>query len=391
MIDKENNNWFENAIIYQILIDRFAGYNPKKDWKKPKFIGGNIKGIIDALPYLKNLGITSLWISPFYKTSAYHGYHITDFYEVDPHFGTKKELKSLIDLSHQNNMKIIADFVPNHASRFHPFFQEAISEKNSRYKDWFYFTKWPSDYQCFLSVKELPKLNLKNPVTRNHIINAAKYWLSLGLDGYRLDHVLGPSNAFWKIFTQEIKRDYPHTVLIGEAWMQGITWKELKTIQIPWKRLKWLQKKPSDTVLRNYISLLDGVLDFTAQQLFQYYICQQNGSLSQLKTALQKHYETFPSDFLLPLFLDNHDMDRVLFQCNNHFHRLKKAAELQFSIQQPIIIYYGTEKGISQQKSVWSTPNHGDLLARKPMPWNDTKNNELYDFYRKLIKDRRFK
>ena len=72
MIDNRNSKWIENAIIYQILIDRFAGYNPKKDWKKPEFIGGNIKGIIDALPYLKNLGVTTLWISPFYKTSAYH-------------------------------------------------------------------------------------------------------------------------------------------------------------------------------------------------------------------------------------------------------------------------------------------------------------------------------
>jgi len=388
MIDNRNSKWIENAIIYQILIDRFAGYNPKKDWKKPEFIGGNIKGIIDALPYLKNLGVTTLWISPFYKTSAYHGYHITDFYEVDPHFGTKKQLKRLIDLTHQNNMTIIADFVPNHASRHHPFFQKAISKKKNQYKKWFYFTEWPDRYQCFLSVKELPKLNLQNPKTKNHIINAAKYWLSFGLDGYRIDHVIGPSNTFWKIFSQKIKEKYPKAVLFGEAWMQGITWKELKTIQIPWKRLKWLQKRPSDTVLHNYVSLLDGVLDFTAQQLFQYYMCKQNGSEAQLKKSLQTHYKKFPSDFSLPLFLDNHDMDRVLFQCNNHLDRLKKAAEIQFSIHQPIIIYYGTEQSISQQKSVWSTSDHGDILARKPMPWNNTDNNELYDFYRNLIKRR---
>ena len=390
MKDEKINKWFDRAIIYQILIDRFAGYDPKKDWTKPDFIGGNIKGIIDKLPYLKNLGVNTLWISPFYKTSAYHGYHITEFYESYPHFGTKKELKRLIDLSHQNNMHIIADFVPNHVSRLHPFFQKAISEKNSPYKKWFYFTKWPNQYHCFLSVNELPKLKLKNPETKNHIINAAKYWLSFGLDGYRLDHVIGPSNSFWKQFTHEIKKEYPSTWLIGEAWMQGIQWNELKTIQIPWKRLKWLRNRPLDSVLRNYIPFLDGVLDFTAQQLFQYHICQQHGSPKQLKKGLQHHYKKFPSDFSLPLFLDNHDMNRVLFQCGNQIQKLKKAAEIQFSIDQPIIMYYGTEQSITQKKSVWSTAHHGDLLARKPMPWQDIrKNDELYDFYRNLIKRRK--
>jgi glycosidase len=74
---RENDKWIKNAVIYQILIDRYAGYDKKKDWMKPQFIGGNIRGIIDKLPYLKNLGVNTLWLSPFYKTSAYHGYHIT--------------------------------------------------------------------------------------------------------------------------------------------------------------------------------------------------------------------------------------------------------------------------------------------------------------------------
>ncbi|MBS3778075.1 MAG: hypothetical protein KGY50_02140, partial [Candidatus Thermoplasmatota archaeon] len=370
----------------QILIDRFAGYNPKKDWNKPQFIGGNIKGIIDRLPYLKNLGVNTLWISPFYKTSEYHGYHVTNFYEVEPHFGNKMDLKRLINLSHQNNMKIIADFVPNHTSKHHPYFKEAQLDKNSKYVDWFHFTNWPNNYLCFLSEKELPKLNLKNPDTRKHIINAAKYWLAFGVDGYRLDHVIGPSNKFWNIFSKEIKTEFPDTILIGEAWMKGISWNELKTIQIPWKRLKWIRKHTSDNVLSNYKGLLDGVLDFTAQQLFQQHLCHQNPSPHKLKKALNNHYKKFPPDFFLPIFLDNHDMDRFLFQCKNNITLLKKAITIQFSIHQPKIIYYGTEQQISQQKSVWSTNNHGDLQARKPMPWTDkNEDNELYNFYRNII------
>ncbi len=385
MISNVDN--LKRSIIYQILIDRYAGYDSQKDWNKNQFIGGNIKGIIDSLPYLKNLGITIIWISPFYKTSAYHGYHITDFFEVEPQFGTKQELKRLIDLVHQNKMKIIADFVPNHVSHLHPFFIDAKKQKNSKYSDWFYFSNWPEDYKCFLSIKELPKLNLKNIDVKNHIINSAKYWLSFGLDGYRLDHVIGPSNKFWIEFYEEIKKQFPNAFLIGEAWMYGISWKELNTIQIPWKRMKWIRKKSSDDVLRNYIGLLDGVLDFTTQRFFQQF-AYNHYSETQLKKLIHQHYSKFQEHFLLPSFLDNHDMDRFLFQCRNNISLLKKAATIQFNLPQPVILYYGTEQGISQKKSIWSVNNHGDLLARKPMPWTHNKNNELFNFYRNLIHER---
>jgi len=379
----------KNAVIYQILIDRFAGYDETKDWLKPQFIGGNLKGIIDKLAYLKNLGVTTLWISPFYKTNAYHGYHITDFFEVDPHFGTKEDLKRLIQLVHDNNMSIIADFVPNHLSRFHPYFKDAVSSKHSKYHDWFYFTKWPDEYLSFLSIKDIPKINLTYDQARNHIIDAAKYWLSFGLDGFRLDHVIGPSNYFWKIFSKEIKTSYPRAVLIGEAWMQGISWHELKTIQIPLKKLKWLQKNHSDKTLRNYQNILDGVLDFTAQQLFHDFICLNKGSMNDLNKSLSKHFNSFKKDFLLPTFLDNHDMDRFLFRCNKDIGKLKQAARIQCSLTQPIIIYYGTELGLSQKHSMWTLKDHGDLFARKPMPWADINNeNELYYFYRNLFQKR---
>lgn len=389
---RNQKNWVNNAVIYQIVIDRFAGYDPTKDWKKPQFIGGNLTGIIDSLPYLKDLGVNAIWISPFYQTSAYHGYHITDFYKVDPHFGTKNDLKRLIDLIHQNDMCIIADFVPNHVSRFHPFFLDACTSKNSPYFNWFHFYKWPDDYLSFLSVKEIPKLNLNNNETKEYIINVAKYWLSFGLDGFRLDHVIGPSNSFWKKFSTEIKKSYPYSLLIGEAWMHGISWKELNTIQIPFKKLKWFRKQPLDRVLQNYVPLLDGVLDFTVQHYFQEYFCKENRSMNTMhkfKKNLTNHYLKFPPEFHLPIFLDNHDMDRFLFQCNNNTDQLKRAARVQFSLSQPIILYYGTEQRMIQTKSVWEIKNHGDLHVRMPMPWNNNnKDNELFYFYRNLIHKR---
>jgi len=376
--------WFTDAIVYHILIDRFAGFPSKNNWEKPLFLGGTLKGIISKLPYLQNLGVTTLWISPFYKTSAYHGYHITDFFQVDPHFGTLSDLKELINTCHEQDLHIIADFVPNHCSKEHPFFKEAQHDKDSPYSNWFYFTHWPDDYLSFLSIREIPKLNLDNPPTREHITQAAKYWLSLGFDGYRLDHVIGPSHVFWKYFRQGIREDYPNAVLIGEAWMMGIRRHELQTLRVRRKFFKWLSGASSESLFHEYVGELDGVLDFRVQELIKKYVAESKLTKDALMKALHHHYEHFPEQYLLPTFLDNHDIDRFLFLCRNDVNKLKEAAAIQFSLPQPPIIYYGTEIGMTQTKSLWDFPFNGDLQARQPMDWT-AQNDELLQFYKQLI------
>jgi len=380
-------DWFNHAIIYHILIDRFAGYT-SQEWEKPVFLGGTLNGIIDRLPYLSDLGVNTLWISPFYQTSAYHGYHITDFYQVDPHFGTEDDLKKLITEAHKQKMKLIADFVPNHCSNQHPYFQDAQHNTDSPYHDWFYFTKWPDHYTCFLSIKELPKLNLTNPETNQHIINAARYWLNLGLDGYRLDHVIGPPHSFWKTFTTEIKHEFPNCILIGEAWMLGIKKTELHTLNIRHKYIKYLRGASSDSLFREYVGELDGVLDFKVQNLIKAYLVDQAITEQMFIKLIQHHYLSFPESYGLPTFLDNHDMDRFLFTCRNNKYLLQKAATLQFSLPQPPIIYYGTETGMTQQKSLWDTKTYGDLLARQPMNWQNPDTN-LIKFYKNLITEKK--
>ena len=381
-------DWFKNTVIYHILIDRFAGFQSSENWDQPIFLGGTIRGIINKLPYLKDLGVTTLWISPFYQTSVYHGYHITNFYQVDPHFGSIEDVKDLIHTSHENNLHIITDFVPNHCSKEHPFFKEAQKIKNSQYKEWFYFTNWPNEYLCFLSVKDLPKLNLDNLPTREYIINAAKFWLDIGFDGFRLDHIIGPSHRFWKYFYKEIKDHYSNVVLIGEAWMTGIKKKELRTIQVHNKFFRWLSGVASNHLLQEYIGELDGVLDFKVQELIQKHILNPRVTTKKLEKQLKKHYTHFTDNFFLPTFLDNHDMDRFLFKCENHKEKLKVAATIQFALPQPPIIYYGTEIGMTQTKSQWVYPLNGDVQARQPMNWN-TQDLELLTFYKKLIKQKK--
>jgi len=383
-------SWFKKAIIYHIFIDRFAGYKTT-DWNKADFLGGNIKEITNKLPYFIELGVNTLWLSPFYETSAYHGYHITDFYKVDPHFGNIKDIKELIKQAHRKDIRVIADFVPNHCSKHHPYFKDAQQNKNSEYRKWFYFKKWPDNYLCFLSIKEIPKINLDYIPAREHIKKAALHWLDLGFDGFRLDHVIGPKHSFWKYFRNEIKQRFPHAVLIGEAWMQGIRFNELRTINVRNKYLKWLYGKSSDLLLISYVGELDGVLDFRFQQIIEDFVVRKSYSSKQvLQKKIQDHFKKYPKDYYLPTFLDNHDMDRFLFKCNADKTKLMDAAKIQFSVDQPIIIYYGTEAGMTQESSMWHSPFHGDLQARQPMNW-DNPDKELLSFYKKHIYDEKTK
>jgi glycosidase len=215
-------------------------------------------------------------------------------------------------------------------------------------------------------------------------VEAAKHWISLGLDGFRLDHVIGPSQSFWKYFTSEIRHHFPNTILLGEAWMMGIKRHELRTLRVRHKYLKWLSGASSEQLFKEYIGTLDGVLDFTFQEQIKRFCTDKNTSEETFRTQLDKHYRQYPKEYLLPTFLDNHDMDRFLFQCGNDKEKLKTAAAIQFSQPQPAIIYYGTETGMTQTTSQWTISTNGDLQARAPMNW-DTPDQDLILFYKKLI------
>ena len=179
------------------------------------------------------------------------------------------------------------------------------------------------------------------------------------------------------------KNGFPDSVLIGEAWMMGISLKELKTINIRNKYIKWLKGQAPESLFEEYIGELDGVLDFKFQNIICNFVANKI-TKEKVISKLQRHYKRFPPDFYLPTFLDNHDTDRFLYRCHNNKELLKSAVEIQFSINQPKIIYYGTETGISQEKSIFDSGWHADLQARKPMKW-ENQDKELFDFYRNII------
>lgn len=385
---------WRNAVIYHILIDRFAGYDSRKNDGRPQWVGGNLKGITKKLPYLKTLGVNVIWLSPFYKGAAYHGYHVTDFYEVDPHFGTKNDLKKMIKTCHHLRMKVIVDYIPNHVSFQHPFFQNAQKNEKSVYRNWFVFTHWPDLYLSFLQVKELPKLNLENKETREYIIQNALYWFEeFGIDGMRLDHAIGPSHDFWMEFRKRIKTKRKDALLLGEVWFQGVKTQDFKALNMKGLGRIWhfgrshgIDRR-QDAAVKSYVGILDGCLDFTFNRLIKEWLVKRHVSENVFLKKLKQHYKRFPKHFLLPAFLDNHDMNRFLFETGGNKEKLRKGAQTQFSVSQPKIIYYGTEIGMSHKKDIKKIKSHGDLQARKKMIWDSSRQDKyLFEFYRDLIR-----
>lgn len=386
-MELNNNKWFRNATIYHIFIDRFAGvFSGSED--KAEFAGGTLKGIIGKLGYIQELGFNTLWISPFYKGTEYHGYHVTDFHAVDSRFGTEDDLTELIQAVHARNMFIVADFVPNHCSSKHPYFVEAQESKKSGYFDWFHFTHWPNEYFSFLGFHELPKLKLENVNAREYLISAAEKWLDLGLDGFRVDHAIGVHPSFWKYLKRMARNEYPHAVLFGEVWVEGVKPKDMKPLYFKnkfWR--KWFGIS-QETAQLEYCKHLDGVLDFQLQYLIKKYIAETDiFDKEALAREIERHYAKYSSRTFLVGFLDNHDMNRFLYECGQLKFKLKNALKVLFSLKQPISVYYGTETGMSHAKDVKRNQPHADLEARKLMNW-DSPDEELISFIKKELSKR---
>ncbi|WEL23268.1 alpha-amylase family glycosyl hydrolase [Candidatus Nanohalovita haloferacivicina] len=378
--------WFQNSVVYQIFIDRFAGFEDGSNWHNPEYVGGDIRGIIERLDYIEELGVDVIWISPFYQNEAYHGYHVTDFFSVDENFGTEEDLKELIEEVHDRDMKIVADFVPNHCSVNHPYFVEARNNPGSEFVNWFCFDDWPDHYKSFLDFDSvLAKIDLDYEPARNHVIAAAKKWLELGLDGYRLDHVIGPSDEFWQVFEKEIHDEFEDAVLIGEAaWDDSVT-ENSETVNMERGILGKVASQ--EYTQKNYEGLLDGVLDFKFRDLL---LGTLNSSIMPdiaIRPLLKAHYAFFSSDFMLTGFMDNHDVNRALYELGQDKEKLKKGLEIMLSIDQPCVIYYGTEIGMTQHHSITEFPSYGDLQARQPMQWNDM-DGELLEYFREKINNR---
>ena len=385
--------WWEAAVFYHILVDRFrrAGADePLANPDLPEFCGGNLRGVIERLDYLRELGMTALLLSPINCTAAYHGYHVTDHADVEARFGGMPAFRALLEAA-QPDIRIVMDWVPNHVHHTHRFFQHALRNKASPYRKWFHFDR-QGRYRCFLDVSELPKLNLDHPEARRYMIETSLRWLDMGVAGFRLDHVLGPSLDFWREFRSAVTRHEPSAFLVGEANFAGMRRKFLSTLRLPHKYRHFLAfahgADVTSAVMQEYTGVFDGLLDFEFQRILKEQVAHASGrpSRRKIRSLLEAHQLNFPPGFGLPSLLDNHDMNRFRFEARGSAARLKQAAEIQFRHRQPPIIYYGTEVGLGRVGG--ATGSHGDLQARQMMPWR-SPDRGLLRFYTDLIRQRK--
>lgn len=359
--------WVSEAIIYHIFVDRF---NPGKGhaWKHPAtpsgFYGGRIKGISEKLDYIQELGFNTLWLSPIFPSPSHHGYDATDLFSIETRLGTLEDFLDLLQSCHNRGIRVLLDFVPNHISHEYPIFQSALRDINSPYHDWFTFHHWPDQYETFFGVQSLPQVNLKNPEARQYMIDAAIYWLKLGVDGFRLDYAIGPAQEFWAYFRKLTREVAPLCWTFGEAI-----------------------DPPTDQLA--FDGLMDGCLDFNLLEAIRQTIAFETWDVAHFSSFLTRHERFFPPTFSRPSFLDNHDMNRFLWASNGYAQKLRLAALCQFSLSGQPIVYYGTEVGLSQLRDIRQGTLGIPEEARLPMLWGKQQDKSLLDFYTNLISFRK--
>lgn len=359
--------WAYDAVVYQVFVDRFSP-GEGRTWRQPEtpagFYGGTLRGIYEQLDYIAGLGANVLWLTPIFASPSHHGYDATDLFEIEPRLGTKEVLRLLLDGAHARGLRVLLDFVPNHVSSLHASFQSAARNPNSPHVSWYDFRRWPDDYESFFGVKELPQLNLRHPPARQHILDAARYWLEFGVDGYRLDYAIGPTPDFWADFRRVTRSVRPDCWTFGEV------------------------VEPSDTQIA-FTGLLDGCLDFMLLEALRQTFAFGRWSAAGFLDFLDRHEVFFPPDFSRPCFLDNHDMNRFLWVARGDIRRLKIAALCQFTLAGPPVIYYGTEVGLSQERDVRQGQHGVPEESRLPMLWDGDQDPRLLAFYSDLAALRR--
>jgi len=362
--------WATHQIYYQIFPERFKNGNDEltpKDavaWgsepDRENFMGGDIQGIIDGLDYIKDLGATCIYTTPIFSAPSNHKYDTIDYYEINPSFGNKDDLRKLVDEVHKRGMKILLDGVFNHSGYYWPPFQDVVKNgEKSKYKDWFYIQSYPvsledKNYDCVGHYKWMPKINLENPETAEYFIKVGEYWIKeFGIDGWRLDVADEVPTAFWEKFSKRLKELNSNILLLGETWGDAG---------------KLVNGNRLDCAM-NYL-FRDAMVGWLAKNEFK---------PSEFDHLINKMLSLYPWDTNLRMYnpLDSHDTTRYLRETGDNLKRYYLAIALQMTIPGCPAIFYGDEVGLT---------GDNDPGCRLCMQWDKSKQNlKLFDWYKKLI------
>lgn len=403
-------------VMYLITPDRFANAVPENDnldtvkvnrQRPHSRHGGDLRGIINKLDYIDNLGFTTIWLNPVLENrmpgGSYHGYSITDFYKVDPRFGSNEEYCELIDKAHSKGMKVVMDMIFNHCGSAHWWMKDMPSADWLNNPDNFVQTthyKWTlMDIHAPGSEKDIlvngwfsrgmPDLNQRNRHLATYLIQNSIWWIEYSrIDGIRQDTHPYADYDFMARWCKEVEDEYPDFNIVGEAWYPRIT-------ASAW----WQRNSPNNDNNSNLKTVMDFDLTFTAQNAFTDESSSREGS----EAGLFKLYEVIAQDYLFAnpdnilTFLDNHDLGRFMTKDETDLKRYKQAIAFLLTTRGVPQIYYGTEILMVGGKS------EGDGSIRKDFPggWpgdpvdaftregRTPLQNEAWDYLQKILQWRK--
>ncbi len=400
-------------VLYLIMPDRFANGDPSNDNLVMKTAyktdrndpsarhGGDLAGIEKHLDYIEDLGVTAIWLNPVLENDmqggSYHGYATTNYYRVDPRFGTNEDYVRLIDKTHAKGMRVVMDMIFNHCGSDHIWMKDVPS------KDWFnnldkyvetshvkevYFDPYASEYDTKRMVDgwfvpSMPDLNQRNPHVATYLIQNSIWWIEYsGVDGIRQDTYPYADYKMMVDWCNAIYREYPDYNIVGEAWMNQTMGTAF------WQKDSKLNERGN--------TMLKSVMDFRLMGLSHSAFFGDAGGMQALYEHLAYDY-AYADIYNVLRFLDNHDTDRFLPAMPEKLDAFKQGIAFMLTIPGIPQFYYGTELLMN------GTKQKGDGYIRLDVPggWpGDAVNqfeasgrtdiqNEAWNYMQKLLKWRK--
>jgi alpha-amylase len=363
-----NNEWARGAVFYEIFVRSF--YDSNGDGV------GDFNGLISKLDYLNDgnpattsdLGIDAVWLMPVFQSPSYHGYDTTDYETIERDYGSNADFQRFLDEAHKRGIRVIIDFVMNHTSDQHPWFIDSASSPTSLKRNWYVWSAtnpgwtqpWGGDpswhlrnnayyYGVFWS--GMPDLNYRTPAVKDEMFRLGRYWLSQGVDGYRLDATRyliedGPgagqadtpeTHQLLKDFSADVRIVRPDAVLVAENTVDTRT-------------------------LATYFS--DGAMNFNFPLASAIVDGVNSSNANRIRATLTDMISAYPPRVIDAPFLTNHDQTRIATVLGNSPGKLRNAAAILLTLPGALFIYYGEEVGLQ------NGPTSADESKRTPMPWN---------------------
>jgi len=416
--EKSNNRYIgfnSSDVIYLLMPDRFSNGSPENDNIKGMLEkadrlnpngrhGGDIKGIINHLDYIKDMGFTCLWANPLLENNmpaySYHGYAITDFYKTDPRFGSNLDYKRMVDSSHGKGLKVIMDMVFNHCGTgcyfikdlpMRDWINQHAEFTRSNFRGEVNIDPYASEFDKAKMANgwfdnTMADLNQKNPFVYRYLLQNSIWWIEYaGIDGIRMDTYPYPDKIAMAVWTDTIMKLYPGFNIVGECWLRE-----------PSHTAYWQMDGAN---YDGFNSQLPSVTDFPTYYALKDALNEKDGwveGLSRLYYTLSQDY-LYPNPQNLLVFPDNHDLTRFYTDINQDFNNFKIGISYILTTRGIPQIYYGTEILMTGNES----DGHGFIRQDLPGGWEsdtasvfngiglNTQQKEAQDFMKQLLKWRK--